>query len=356
MSKAFRTPLLISLFFGILGGLIAGFLMFFALQTSLPAQVTTLVRRERVIEEPEPALSNIQQNLIYIVDQPSAAEYLETGAAKIAGLALTADGLIASAEALKDLRGKLAVSYDLRAFALTAAKGAQGQPFSGTELGITFYRADALKDTPISALKPIALAPFEKFKIGQRVVVVDSAGSFTFQRVVELYAPGTAGETLASDQPFAALKLDKKITEGAWVFFEDGDLAGFGGKDGRVVPAEFLSNVLRQYLKAGQYRPTIFGARFLDLNKLVALKETLPKAGLLLKNQPRRPAVITGSAAAKAGLKEGDVLTSFDGRRLDGILPFPILLQRYQPGAEVEVKYLRAGKEESVRVTLGGQE
>ncbi len=348
-------PTLVALFFGILGGLIAGLLMFFALQTSLPAQVTTLVRRERVIEEPEPALLNIQQNLIYIVDKPSAAEYLETDAAKTMGLALTTDGLIASVETLKDLRGKLAVSYDRHAFALTAAKDAQGQPFSAAEFGVTFYRAAALQDKLAPALKPVALASFERFKIGQRVVVVDSAGSFTFQRVVDLYAPETTDTTLASDQPFAALEVDKKISEGAWVFFEDGELAGFGGKDGRVVPAEFLSNVLRQYLKAGQYWPTIFGVHFLDLTKLVALKETLPKEGLLLKNQPRRPAVIAGSVAAKAGLKEGDVLTSFDGRRFDGILPFPLLLQRYQPGAEVEVKYLRAGKEESVKVVLGGQ-
>ena len=71
-----------------------------------------------------------------------------------------------------------------------------------------------------------------------------------------------------------------------------------------------------------------------------------------MKSVKGRPAIIAGSPAASAGLKEGDIIISFDGKRLDGSTPLSLILTRYRPGTEIELEILRAGKEEKVAVVL----
>lgn len=57
--------------------------------------------------------------------------------------------------------------------------------------------------------------------------------------------------------------------------------------------------------------------------------------------------------ADKAGLKENDIITFIDDRAVKNIQDFmAILKEHYRPGDEVTVKFIRAGKEQSVKVKL----
>jgi serine protease Do len=58
------------------------------------------------------------------------------------------------------------------------------------------------------------------------------------------------------------------------------------------------------------------------------------------------------SPAAKAGLKSGDVITEFDGQRVEGTLAFRRMVRETPPGRTVEVAYWREGHSGSVSVTL----
>jgi len=62
-----------------------------------------------------------------------------------------------------------------------------------------------------------------------------------------------------------------------------------------------------------------------------------------------------GSAAAAAGLKEGDVIESVDGTELLSSAEFSERIARHRPGDKVELKYLRNGKSNSVSATLKGE-
>ncbi|HRJ77892.1 MAG TPA: PDZ domain-containing protein [Planctomycetota bacterium] len=62
--------------------------------------------------------------------------------------------------------------------------------------------------------------------------------------------------------------------------------------------------------------------------------------------------ITTGSAAAKAGLKEGDVVYEVGGEKVTGTGHLRTLLAKYNPGDKVEFKVLRNGKKESVTITL----
>jgi membrane-associated protease RseP (regulator of RpoE activity) len=65
--------------------------------------------------------------------------------------------------------------------------------------------------------------------------------------------------------------------------------------------------------------------------------------------------VVEGSGAAKAGLKQGDVLVRLGGRPLNSFDDLLTALRDRQPGDEVRVFYLRDGLEHDTTATLGAR-
>jgi putative serine protease PepD len=63
-------------------------------------------------------------------------------------------------------------------------------------------------------------------------------------------------------------------------------------------------------------------------------------------------AVVAGSAAAKAGLQAGDIVTRIGDTAIGSSSALAAAVRSHQPGDKVEVRYLRAGKAGSVTVTL----
>jgi len=59
------------------------------------------------------------------------------------------------------------------------------------------------------------------------------------------------------------------------------------------------------------------------------------------------------SAAEKAGLKKGDVITKIDNRKIDGSEDVTDAIRAHKPGDKVAVTYLRNGKEEKATAQLG---
>ncbi|MBI2688360.1 MAG: M28 family peptidase [Acidobacteria bacterium] len=59
-----------------------------------------------------------------------------------------------------------------------------------------------------------------------------------------------------------------------------------------------------------------------------------------------------GSPAAKAGLKAGDILVSFDGKKVQNLMDFTVLLRQKKPGDEVEVQVLRGNQTITAKVLL----
>ena len=59
-----------------------------------------------------------------------------------------------------------------------------------------------------------------------------------------------------------------------------------------------------------------------------------------------------GTPAAKAGLKAGDIMIGFDGKKVQNLMDFTVLLRQKKPGDTVEVKFLRGGETLTVQVLL----
>ncbi|MCJ7458263.1 MAG: PDZ domain-containing protein [candidate division Zixibacteria bacterium] len=63
--------------------------------------------------------------------------------------------------------------------------------------------------------------------------------------------------------------------------------------------------------------------------------------------------VVEDSPAEKAGIEEGDVIISFDGKKVGSTDKLTGLVRKTAPGTEVEIKVIRDGEEESLNLTIG---
>ncbi|MDP9181729.1 MAG: PDZ domain-containing protein, partial [Actinomycetota bacterium] len=64
-------------------------------------------------------------------------------------------------------------------------------------------------------------------------------------------------------------------------------------------------------------------------------------------------AVIADGPAAKAGLKQGDVVTKVDDRRVTDADSLIVAIRAHDPGAVVTLTLTRAGSQKTIKVTLG---
>jgi serine protease Do len=81
-----------------------------------------------------------------------------------------------------------------------------------------------------------------------------------------------------------------------------------------------------------------------DIAQSLGMKET---RGVIIGSVQR------GSAAEKAGLKQGDVIVAFNGSAVNDANELRNLVAATQPGTDATVTVLREGREQQIKITLG---
>lgn len=121
---------------------------------------------------------------------------------------------------------------------------------------------------------------------------------------------------------------------------------------GFAIPIEDAMNYV-DYLEKGQNikRPMI-GVQILDLTNRYLLYryginvDTSIEAGVILVK------VNGGYPASDAGLKDGDIITKMDGKKIGTTSEFKYELYKHSIGDSVDVTYIRNGKEHKTKVNL----
>ena len=117
---------------------------------------------------------------------------------------------------------------------------------------------------------------------------------------------------------------------------------------GFAIPANAASNVIDQLIKFGETKRGWLGVRIQEVTKEIADVEKLKRPeGALVAS------VGQNSPADKAGIKAGDIILEFDGKKINTMKKLPNVVASTEVGKSVELKIWRNKKLISKRLILG---
>jgi serine protease Do len=128
-----------------------------------------------------------------------------------------------------------------------------------------------------------------------------------------------------------------------------GGEAGFNGV-GLAIPEKTARHVLESLIRTGKVDRGFLGVTVSSLNEQLARQFQAPDiSGALIQD------VTSGSPGDKAGLKQGDVIRTIDGKKVDSSGQLTSTVVGMSPGTQIGLGVLRDGREIEVRVTLGSR-
>ena len=233
------------------------------------------------------------------------------------------------------------------------------------------YNAEVLGSDPYMDLAVLKIKTKDKFK---PVKFGDSSKARVGDWVVAIGNPFGLGGTVTSGIISARnrqiglaryedfIQTDASINQGnsgGPLFNLKGEVIGVNtaiiapGQSGSIgigfaIPANAASNVINQLLKFGETKRGWLGVRIQEVTKEIAEVEKLKKPeGALVAS------VGKNSPADKAGIKAGDIILEFDGKKINTMKKLPNVVASTDVGKSVELKIWRNKKLISKRLTLG---
>ena len=243
-----------------------------------------------------------------------------------------------------------------------------GRQFKGTLYGIDTLTDLAIVKVDATGLPAAALGKSDGLKVGQLVVAIGSPlGTYSFSvtsgivsgkgrdisvdngatRITNLIQtdaainPGNSGGPLV-DATGAVVGINTAVAT-------DGSGIGF------AIPIDIAKPIMQQAVDGAKLARPWIGIRFLTIDLKVQKDLSLPvENGALVSNQGGTDsAVVTGSPAAAAGLKDGDIILKVSGITLDKEHPLDATLVQFAPGDTITLDVLRDGATIQLSVTLG---
>ncbi len=117
---------------------------------------------------------------------------------------------------------------------------------------------------------------------------------------------------------------------------------------GFAVPSNMARTVMEQLIRTGRVRRGQLGVTVLKIPSEEASKLGVTEGAGVVVYQ-----VQPGSAADRAGLRRGDIITALNGTAVDDPNTFRNIIAGSAPGTEVTLTVKRDGREQQVRATLG---
>ena len=237
--------------------------------------------------------------------------------------------------------------------------------------GSTEYKAKVIGKDPymdIAVLKiesekkfiPVSFGDSDKARIGDWVIAIGNPYGFGGTVTSGIISSRNRDIGLTRYDDF--IQTDASINignSGGPLFNLDGEVIGINtaiiapGQSGSIgigfaIPSNSASNVISQLIEFGETKRGWLGVRIQEVTKEIAEVEKLEKPeGALVAS------VSENSPANKAGIKAGDIILEFDGKRVDTMRTLPKLVAQSKVGKRVKLKIWRNQKLISKNVLLG---
>ena len=240
------------------------------------------------------------------------------------------------------------------------------QLHDGREFKAKVIGADEMSDVAlIQVEKPknltaLKLADSDKLRVGDFTVAIGNP--FGLGQTVTSGIVSALGRSMGSDSGTYEnyIQTDAAVNRGnsgGPLINLNGELIGIntailspsGGNAGIAfaIPSNMANNLVQQILEFGEVRRGMLGIKGGELNAdLAQAFDIEAKKGAFISE------VMPGSAADKAGLKAGDVITAINGQAISSFAEMRAKIATSGAGTEIDLTYLRDGKSNNAKVTL----
>lgn len=354
-----RRIVTLSILFGLLGGFAGGFFIIRYAPVIIPTNKRQIILQENsaVVD----VVKKVSPSVVSITTRTNVRSFFGTRTQEGAGtgVIVTADGLI--------MTNKHVVPNDTSTFSVFTD---DGKEYKGAKVvardpqnDIAFVKIDA------KGLRPAELGDSKSVVVGQRVVAIGNAlGQFqntVTQGIISgLGRPVVAGDETGADaeQLQNLFQTDAAINpgnSGGPLVSLTGQIIGIntavaGGENiGFAIPINDIKVALESYQKSGKVTRAYLGVRYIPITKELAAQSGLPVSeGALVSGSDEVPPVVPNSPAAKAGLRDGDIITKIGGNKIDKSNNLSTIVGKYKPGDKVPVTIIRDGKEQVIEAVL----
>ncbi len=236
----------------------------------------------------------------------------------------------------------------------------------GREFKAKLVGADPMSDVALIQLEnpkdltEIKIADSDKLRVGDFTVAIGNPfglGQTVTSGIVSALGRST-GNTDESYESY--IQTDAAVNRGnsgGPLINLNGELIGIntaiispsGGNAGIAfaIPSNMANNLVQQIIEFGEVKRGLLGIKGGELNAdLAKAFDVSAQQGAFVSE------VMADSAAAKAGLKAGDVITALNGQKIRSFAELRAKVATTGAGKEIELTYLRDGKESNVKVTL----
>lgn len=216
-----------------------------------------------------------------------------------------------------------------------------------------------------SGFQTIEMGDSDKLKVGNFVIAIGTAlGEFRHTVTTGVVSGLGRGITAGDGYSFAE-KLDNVIqtdaainpgNSGGPLLNSLGQVIGVNvavsqgaNNIGFALPINLVKESLKNFNETGAFERPFFGVRYQMITKEQGILNSVPAGGYVVE-------VVAGSSAEAAGIRKGDIITTFDGLKVaefeNGLVE---VLGKKKIGDRVEVEVWRSDKTERLNVELKGE-
>lgn len=123
---------------------------------------------------------------------------------------------------------------------------------------------------------------------------------------------------------------------------------------GFAIPINYAKKDLEEVITYGRVKRPFLGIKYIILNKEMASQNKLAVSfgALIIRERLGEEAVVPGSAAAKAGLKEFDIITEVDKVPINEENYLSDILDKYKIGDTIDLTVVRGKKKSEISLKL----
>lgn len=243
-----------------------------------------------------------------------------------------------------------------------------GRTSSSDTLDIAFLK---IKDTQGKKLKPATIGDSSTVQVGDTVVAIGNALGQFQNTITQGIISGYGRDVQASDgngenisnlenvfQTDAAINAGNSggplvNTKGEVIGINTAAVLEDAQNIGFAMPINDVIGLIESVIETGKFQRPFLGVLYVPLTNDTAEYLNLEvKRGAYVTSEEGSSAVVAGSPADKAGLKEGDIIVKVDDTDINEDNSLAAIINRHSVGDEVILTVLRDGQEIQLKATL----